>query len=203
MLKICILNCQSGNTRSVYNLFSSLGSTCLSNQRQDILDASHLILPGVGAFGSVMEKIHTHLPLDLIEELVLRQGKPLLGICVGMQVLASIGEEFGQHTGLDWIPGVVKKLPCTTHPLPHIGWNDIQPRMTHPLLFGLPTTPDFYFVHSFAFTPDDQRSIIADVEYETSFPAIVGRDNLLGVQFHPEKSQKSGIQLARNFLLIK
>ena len=130
-----------------------MAPTCLSDKRQDILDASHLILPGVGAFGSAMEKIYSHLPLDLIEELVLRKGKPFLGICIGMQVLASSGEEFGWHTGLGWVAGTVSKIPCQSLPLPHVGWNDITPRCYHPLLNGLPLAPDFYFVHSFVFTP--------------------------------------------------
>lgn len=202
MKKICVLDYQSGNTRSVCNLFSSLAPTVLSRRREDILEASHLVLPGVGAFGAAMEKIQTLLPLDLIEDQVLHRAKPLLGICVGMQVLADEGEEYGTHRGLGWIPGVVRKLPCRSTPLPHVGWNDLIPRRVHPLMNGMPQSPDFYFVHSFAFQAANIDDVIAEAEYEVNFTAMIGRENLLGVQFHPEKSQRAGILLARNFLSL-
>jgi glutamine amidotransferase len=202
MVRVCILNYGSGNVGSVFNLFSSLDvAVKVSNESSsDMEQATHLVMPGVGAFGAAMRKIRNTLPLESLENAVLRGGKPFLGICVGMQVLADIGMEFGEHRGLGWIPGRVEKLDARDLRLPHIGWNDVTPSRDDPLLHELQTKTDFYFLHSFVFQPDRTEDTVATAEFGASFCAIVQRDNIRGVQFHPEKSQRAGLQLARNFL---
>ena len=147
-----------------------------------------------------MEKIRKTLPLPLLREQVFTAKKPFLGICVGMQVLATRGEEFGEHEGLDWIPGVVSKMVTCGLPLPHIGWNNVVPRTASPLLQHFEGEPDFYFVHSFVLQAERPEDVAADCVYGQPFAAAIQRGNISGVQFHPEKSQKAGRQLIQNFL---
>lgn len=200
MSRVCILDYGSGNVRSVANLFATLAETQVSNDPAAIADATHLVLPGVGAYGAAMARIQGSLPMEAVREAVFTQGKPFLGICVGMQVLSDEGMEFGVTAGLGWIPGRVERLEAPGLPLPHVGWNDIREARPHPLLAGLEGTPDFYFVHSYAFQAAEPGDVIATVEYGSRFAAVIGRDNVLGVQFHPEKSQRAGAQLLKNFL---
>lgn len=200
MSRVCILDYGSGNVRSVANLFATLADTQVSNDPAAIADATHLVLPGVGAYGAAMARIQRTLPMEAVREAVFAQGKPFLGICVGMQVLSDEGMEFGATDGLGWIPGRVERLEASGLPLPHVGWNDIREERSHPLLNGLESTPDFYFVHSYAFQVSEPGDVIATVEYGSRFAAVVGRENVLGVQFHPEKSQRAGAQLLKNFL---
>lgn len=200
-LKVCILDYGSGNVRSVYNLCSTITDTAIiSNSEAEIHAATHLILPGVGAFGAAMEKIHAHIPTGALMHAVFERRTPFLGICVGMQVLAERGYEFGEHGGLGWIPGTVSKLDTGSLPLPHIGWNSVE--CVHPsaLFSGLTSASDFYFVHSFAFSPTDSAAVVAETEYGTRFPSVVSQGNIYGVQFHPEKSQRAGRKLLTNFL---
>lgn len=200
MKRVCILDYGSGNVRSVANLFATLADTQVSNDPAAIADATHLVLPGVGAYGAAMARIQRSLPMEVVREAVFAQGKPFLGICVGMQVLGDVGMEFGANAGLGLIPGRVERLEAPGLPLPHVGWNDIREERSHPLLVGLESTPDFYFVHSYAFQAEVPGDVIATVEYGSRFAAVIGRDNVLGVQFHPEKSQRAGAQLLKNFL---
>lgn len=201
MKRVCILDYGSGNVKSVYNLFSSIvEDVYISNEPEAISKATHIVLPGVGAFAAAVRKIHEKLPVDLLATEVLEERKPFLGICVGMQVLASKGMEFGEHKGLGWVPGVVEKMETGGLPLPHVGWNNIIVRQPSPLMDGLEENPDFYFVHSYAFRPEDLRYTIAVTHYGKEFCSIIQRDNLVGVQFHPEKSQLAGKLIARNFL---
>lgn len=201
--RVCILDYGTGNVRSVFNLVSLFcPDTVVSNEAQKLEDATHLILPGVGAFGSAMQKIRANLPLELVEDLVIRRGKPFLGICVGLQVLANRGTEFGDFEGLGWIPGVTDRLPVENLPLPHIGWNNILVRKESPLLTGLDDTSDFYFVHSFAFRPENPAHVVAETNYGVDFACMLQRDNIHGVQFHPEKSQEAGRRLMENFTAI-
>lgn len=198
----CILDYGSGNVRSVFNIFNRLlDGVVISNKQEDIKKSTHLILPGVGAFGASMEKIQKQIPLKIVEECVFADKKPFLGICVGMQLLADIGYEFGEHKGLGWISGNVRKLEADQLPLPHIGWNDIKVLKSSPIAEGL-NQNDFYFVHSFVFEAKDKENIIGVANYGEQFVAIINKDNIYGVQFHPEKSQKSGMRLLNNFLNI-
>lgn len=199
---VCILDYGSGNVRSVFNIFKKLlDDVLISNKQEDIKKSTHLILPGVGAFGASMEKIQKLIPLKIVEDCVFVDRKPFLGICVGMQVLADIGYEFGEHKGLGWISGNVRKLEAGQLPLPHIGWNDIKVLKSSPIAEGLKQN-DFYFIHSFVFEAKDKENIIGVANYGEEFVAIVSKDNIYGVQFHPEKSQKSGMRLLNNFLSI-
>ncbi|OGG87253.1 imidazole glycerol phosphate synthase, glutamine amidotransferase subunit [Candidatus Kuenenbacteria bacterium RIFCSPHIGHO2_02_FULL_39_13] len=202
--KICILDYGSGNVKSVFNIVGSIvQNTVISNKADDIRTASHIILPGVGSFGAAMEKIRHKIPLDILTKEVLSKKKPFLGICVGMQVLAAKGFEFGDHPGLGWISGVVDKLDSGQLPLPHIGWNNIDIINSHPLLQGLNNNQDFYFVHSYVFQTSNQENIIATTQYGQRFNSIISKENISGVQFHPEKSQKAGKLLLSNFFQMR
>ncbi len=201
MEKVCILNYGSGNVGSVFNLLKFLDINVLvSNSEEDIVNSSHLILPGVGSFGGSMEKIKNTLPISLLEEEVLVKHKPFLGICVGMQILANKGLEFGEHMGLGWIEGSVIKLDSKDYPLPHIGWNEIEPLNKSKIIDGLDIIRDFYFVNSYVFKPENKSYIVAKTNYGESFVSIIKKDNIIGVQFHPEKSQKAGQKLIYNFI---
>lgn len=200
---ICILDYGSGNTRSVFNMVSSLEkNTKISNEPSDIKSATHLILPGVGAFGASMQKVREKIPIDLLEEEVLKKGKPFLGICVGMQLLADVGYEFGEEKGLGWIKGSVRKMEASSLPLPHVGWNNVACKESSAITKGFAMEIDFYFVHSYVFVPEDVGVITGTTQYGESFCCILGSRNIFGVQFHPEKSQRAGIQLFTNFLEI-
>ena len=199
-ISICILDYGSGNVKSVFNLATTLNpNVTISNKTRDIENATHLILPGVGAYAAAMRKIHQLIPMTHLEKAVFTDKKPFLGICVGMQVLANKGYEFEITTGLGWIPGEVKKLDSGFLPLPHIGWNNIEVIQTSPLTKQFKTL-DFYFVHSFVFQPKNKKNLIAQTNYGNNFAAIINMDNIYGVQFHPEKSQKAGQMLLYNFL---
>jgi glutamine amidotransferase len=173
----------------------------VSNEPGHIERASHLVLPGVGAFGAAMQRIGERIPLADVNEAVLTRKKPFLGICVGMQVLADSGEEFGTHRGLGWIPGKVRRFGDAGLPIPHIGWNEVRSTRANSLL-GEHDRLDFYFVHSYLFVPEDSNQVEATTAYGEDFPSIIRRDNVMGVQFHPEKSQKAGMLLLQNFLRL-
>ncbi|MFZ4703580.1 MAG: imidazole glycerol phosphate synthase subunit HisH [Candidatus Methylumidiphilus sp.] len=203
MSSVCILDYGSGNVKSVLNLFSAIAKhVVISNDPAEIQQATHIILPGVGAFGAAMRKIHERLPIDVLEQVVLNEKRPFLGICVGMQVLATHGMEFGEYPGLGWLGGIVEKINSKHLPLPHIGWNSISCKQDSPLLTGLGDDPDFYFVHSYAFRSENEQYTVATTSYEEEFCSVVQRENIYGVQFHPEKSQRAGVKLAKNFVSI-
>lgn len=204
MQRVCILDYGSGNVKSVYNLFAAVGANVvISNAPEEIEAATHIVLPGVGAFGAAMRRIRDTLPLDVLERVVRQQGKPFLGICVGMQVLADTGHEFGETPGLGWIGGSVRLLEPGDFPLPHIGWNNIDMKQASPLLDGLEHAPDFYYVHSYAFDATDPADVLATTDYGRQFTGAIARGNIYGVQFHPEKSQRAGMRLVKNFLAIQ
>ncbi len=203
MKKICILNYGSGNVQSVLNIFSTItDNVVVSNKISDISSATHIVLPGVGAFGASMKKIKSNIPFNILEKEVLINKKPFLGICVGLQILADKGFEFGEHDGFGWIHGTVEKIDSKDLPLPHVGWNSIRLIKNSPLLKGFKDNQDFYFVHSYAFRAKNVESIIAKTEYGEDFISIISKDNIFGVQFHPEKSQKAGKVLLENFVNI-
>jgi imidazole glycerol-phosphate synthase subunit HisH len=165
--------------------------------------AERIVLPGVGAFADCMRGL-TALPgmAQALREAVLKRGVPFLGICVGMQLLASVGREFGDHDGLGWIAGEVVRMTPSDPALkiPHMGWNEVTFAMPHPLFAGLPSGTHAYFVHSYVIRPADPGYVLATADYGGPFAAAIGRDNIAGTQFHPEKSQAAGLTLLGNFL---
>jgi len=200
-IKVCILDYGSGNVASVYNLLNRLNyKAIISNNSSDIKDSSHIILPGVGTFGASIKKIRNEIETDLLENEIKIKKKPFLGICVGMQILADKGFEFGEHNGLGWIEGRVEKIKAKV--LPHIGWNNIQIKKQSPIFANIENLKDFYFLNSYAFNVKDKNLIISETNYGKTFCSAVQKDNIFGVQFHPEKSQKTGQLLIRNFLKL-
>jgi imidazole glycerol-phosphate synthase subunit HisH len=168
-----------------------------------VAKAERIVLPGVGAFADCMAGLKA-LPgmVEALTEAVKQRGVPFLGICVGMQLMATVGREFGDHQGLGWIPGEVVKLTPTdkTLKIPHMGWNELILSRIHPLFAGLKPRPDVYFVHSFCIRPNDPANILATSDYGGAFAAAVGYGNIAGFQFHPEKSQDIGQTILTNFL---
>ena len=197
-----ILDCGSGNVTSVFNMVEKFANVSVTNDVNTIRNASFFILPGVGSFGSVVSKIELNLPIDEIRDGI-SKGKPFLGICVGMQVLASHGEEFGTREGLDLIPGKVEKLKVTKRQLPHIGWNNLKTIENTPLLNSISEKDYFYFTHSFGFKCQVDKNVKATTEFEEDFTSVISKENIFGVQFHPEKSQHSGFKLIENFVSLK
>ncbi len=175
----------------------------ISSDAAFVAKAERIVLPGVGAFGNCMRGLSA-VPgmIEALRDAVLKRGVPFLGICVGMQLLARVGREFGDHAGLGWIEGEVDKLAPTDLALkiPHMGWNGIEIERPHPLFTGIASGAHAYFVHSYAMTPHDPAHVLATSDYGGAFAAAVGRDNIVGTQFHPEKSQAVGLMLLANFL---
>ena len=168
----------------------------------DLVAIDRLILPGVGSFPEAMTRLR-NCDLDRsIKEFVSVHKKPLLGICLGMQLLATVGEEHRETRGLGLIDGRVKKLEAKAIRIPHMGWNSVQSLRRSPLLEDVPDNHDFYFVHSFTFGPSEQKAILAVTEYGEQFCSIVQQDNIFGVQFHPEKSSIVGQRLISNFCAV-
>tara|TARA_B100001173_G_scaffold310220_1_gene324253 strand:- start:2833 stop:3441 length:609 start_codon:yes stop_codon:yes gene_type:complete len=202
MIKVCILDYGSGNVSSVKNLLEHLKFKCtISNKTEVLKKSTHIILPGVGAFEAAMKKIKKKIPFKILENEVLNKNKPFLGICVGMQLLADSSQEFGSHKGFGWIKGSVKKIKSKK--LPHIGWNDIILKNKTKIVDDLGIYKDFYFVNSFYFDPKEKEFVVAETKYGHKFCSIVQKKNIVGVQFHPEKSQKSGQFIIKNFLKMK
>ena len=165
--------------------------------------SERIILPGVGAFADCMQGLSA-VPgmIDALNESVIRDGRPILGICVGMQLMATAGREFGIHKGLDWIGGEVVPIRPADPLLkiPHMGWNEIDRMQNHPLFAGLDADANAYFVHSFEMKPGNAAHLLATTDYGGAITAAIGRDNIVGTQFHPEKSQGVGLQILANFL---
>lgn len=196
---ICLLDYGAGNLRSVRNAIDYLGYDCVvSDSPADISKASHLIIPGVGAYPAAMNKLRERDLLATIHDFA-NSGRPLMGICLGMQILSDIGLEYGQTEGLSLIPGQVERLPEEDLVLPHVGWNSLELHWDHPCFERIKTGLDFYFVHSFCYRTSPEFAL-ATTEYGVNFASVVAKDNVLGVQFHPEKSQDAGLRLIENFL---
>jgi glutamine amidotransferase len=210
MALVALIDYGSGNLRSAEKALEraaaeSGGSWTIevTNDLARVTAAERIVLPGVGAFGDCIEGLSS-LPgvLDGLRDAVLMRGVPFLGICVGMQLLATRGHEFGEHAGLGWIEGEVSRLQPSDPMLkiPHIGWNRLDILRPHPLFEGIETGSDVYFVHSFAMQPSFRADVLATTDYGGPVVAAVARGNIAGVQFHPEKSQGTGIAVLRNFL---
>ncbi|CCQ75641.1 imidazole glycerol phosphate synthase subunit HisH [Magnetospira sp. QH-2] len=213
-MRIVIVDYGSGNLRSAAKAFERAeaeaglrGQVVVSADPKDVADATHLVLPGVGAFGDCKSGLDALSGMtDALEKAVQDDGKPFLGICVGMQLLATVGREHGDHQGLNWIGGEVVPLTPSDKDLkiPHMGWNQLAfERGSHPLFDGLAPGAHAYFVHSFGFKAGDPASVLATVDYGGPVSAVIGRDNMVGTQFHPEKSQATGLALITNFLKWK
>ena len=210
-MNVVIVDYGSGNLRSAAKAFErAIGEQNLAltvkvtGEARDLLGASHVVLPGVGAFGDCRRGLDT-LPgmVEALQRSVIEEGRPFLGICVGMQLMATVGREHGVHRGLDWISGEVVILePDDSHfKIPHMGWNGLRiSEPGHPFFDGIEPDSHAYFVHSYGFACSDPQHTLATVDYGGPVTAVIGRDNMLGTQFHPEKSQAVGLRLISNFL---
>jgi glutamine amidotransferase len=201
---IAVVDYGAGNVQSVANALEAIGVDArLTTDPAEIHAAPGVIVPGVGAAQDTMRNLQR---CGLIEPVldVIRRDVPYLGICMGMQALMSYSEEHGGQPCLDVIPGVVREIESTM-PVPHMGWNQVvrsAQHRHHPLLDGIPDSADFYFVHSFVCVPHDPDWIIATTDYDGQFASMLGRGNLMGTQFHPEKSGTFGLRLLANFARI-
>ena len=194
-----------GNLDSVRRAFEECGGSVLvSRNPQDIKATTHIVLPGVGSFAESMRSLREMGWVSAIRHEVLNERIPILGICLGMHLLANKGFEGGETQGLSLIPGNVRKLapdePSTR--IPHVGWNEVYQSKASPILERIADGTDFYFVHSYHFVPANREHVAATTPYCGAFVSAVMKENICGVQFHPEKSQTSGFQVIRNFLMI-
>ncbi|KAA5603874.1 imidazole glycerol phosphate synthase subunit HisH [Roseospira marina] len=210
-MTIAIIDYGSGNLRSAAKAFEratleaqTAQTVRVTDRPDEVARADRVVLPGVGAFGDCRRGLGAvDGMIDALAEAVHGRGRPFLGICVGMQLMAREGREHGTHPGLDWVDGIVEPITPDDPALkiPHMGWNDLRVSATgHPVLEGIGTGQHAYFVHSYAMTMADPAQVLATVDYGGPVTAIVGRDTMVGTQFHPEKSQATGLRLITNFL---
>jgi glutamine amidotransferase len=201
-LQICVVDYGVGNTHSILNALAALGHSRVrvSKLPSDLAKADVLILPGVGAFEEAMRCLRAER-LDLVlTDLVMGSRKPILGICLGMQILATTSEENGMHEGLNWIPGHVRRIPSgPQHPVPHVGWNSVNHQNEVPAFNRLAQGSHFYFDHSYHYECAPEY-VAAVSQYGEAITVAVHSGNVTGVQFHPEKSQNNGLRLFRGFL---
>jgi glutamine amidotransferase len=198
---IAIIDYGAGNLRSVANAITKLGyHPRVTSDPGEVLDAVAVILPGVGAAADTMNSLEKLDMTDTIRQLV-QQRRPLFAICVGLQILLSRTEEGGGHECLGVIPGKVRRLPQGLK-IPHIGWNQVKQRISHPVFEGIPDEADFYFVHSFYAEPEDTPVVAGTTTYGVSMCSMIIKDNLIATQFHPEKSGEHGLRMYANFLKI-
>lgn len=198
---IAVIDYGTGNLLSVRKAFEAVAGSrevVVTNSPQDLAKASHIVLPGVGSFPVGMANLEKHGLIDVLRSEVLEGGKPFLGICLGMQLLAETGEESGEVKGLGFLPGRVRQLAPGDNPRLHLGWNDIQLNGNGSLLDGTDGT-DFYFVHQYVYDAPDEVAV-AHCSYGEEFVAAVQQDNIFATQFHPEKSRKAGLDVLRAFL---
>jgi len=207
---IAIVDYGLGNIVSAHQSFTKVtqdngwnANILITNNPKDIELSSHIVLPGQGAFQSCMDGLKNIAGMiDQLSSSVLIKGIPFLGICVGMQLLANESCENGKHDGLGWIKGSIKKLPSENIKLPHMGWNEVIFNNNYSQLGISKEKQDFYFVHSYYFDCYDKKNILGSTNYGINFASIIGKENIYGVQFHPEKSSEQGLGLIKDFLLI-
>ena len=212
-MKVAVIDYGSGNLRSAAKAFERAAGEAglkadvqVTGKPEDVLAADRIVLPGVGAFADCRSGLEAVDGLhDALHEAVIAKARPFFGICVGMQLMATVGREFGDTQGLDWIKGEVTALKPNDPALkiPHMGWNDLRLVGEHALFDGIEDGQHAYFVHSYHFVPEAGDNIWAEVDYGGPVIAAVGRDNLFGTQFHPEKSQALGLAIIANFLKWK
>lgn len=201
---IAIVDYGMGNLRSVQKAFETVGHEAVVSRDPAVIDrAERVVLPGVGAFGDCMNNLARYRLDEPIRRAIL-DGKPFLGICLGLQLLFTESEEFGIHKGLNILPGKIKRIPYPSpssagFKIPHMGWNTISIRQPAPLLNGIASNSYVYFVHSYYVQPDDPAVTCTVTEYGIPFVSSIWKDNIFAAQFHPEKSQQVGLQLFRNF----
>jgi len=202
MKKTVIIDYGMGNLDSVRRACEECGSNAvISSDYRDLSKACYIVLPGVGSFRDGMDNIRKLGLYDELREQVINQKIPFLGICLGMQLMASTGHEGGLTSGFDWIKGYVNRLnPCSSERIPHIGWNEVHAKKDSVLFKNIEDGRDFYFVHSYALECERPDDILARTPYCGGFTSAVESENIFGVQFHPEKSQKNGFKLLSNFL---
>jgi glutamine amidotransferase len=208
MKQVTIIDYGSGNLHSIAKAFEKEGKkksfkVVVSDKAEDVLKASHIVLPGVGAFADCISGLEKLTGMkEALTQAVLIDKKPFLGVCVGMQMLADEGLENGSHKGLGWISGKVIPIEPKDKSLkiPHMGWNELNIEKSHPVLNGINSGDHVYFVHSYHFECSDKANILSKVEYGASIVAIIANDNIVAAQFHPEKSQKTGLKFIANFL---
>lgn len=207
-----IVDYESGNLHSAQKAFERMaqetgaGSVIVTSDPETIRTATRIVLPGDGAFPACRRALYDHRGVfEAIEEAVITHARPFMGICIGMQMLATRGLEYEETAGFDWIGGTVGPIAPFNPALkvPHMGWNDLVIDHAHPVLDGISTGDHAYFVHSYQFRVDDSAHLLAHVDYAGAITAVVGRDTMLGTQFHPEKSQKTGLRMIANFLRWK
>ena len=204
--KITIIDYGSGNILSAKQSFNKVikennldAEVRISENPKTIKNSSHIVLPGQGAFETCVNGLKSIS--GMIEELnnfVIDQKKPFFGICVGMQLLANNSLENGNHQGLGWISGTIKKLPSTKLKMPHMGWNSIE--VLNKNLKILPRETEYYFVHSYYFSCDNKENVLAQTNYGINFPSIINKENIYGLQFHPEKSSDQGLDIIKSFI---
>ncbi|WFE73546.1 imidazole glycerol phosphate synthase subunit HisH [Roseinatronobacter sp. S2] len=204
-----LVDYESGNLHSAEKAFQRMsaetgaGDVLVSARAEDVARATRIVLPGDGAYPACRRALGAVDGLtDALEEAVLKRAVPFMGICVGMQMLASMGREYEDVAGLDWIGGEVVRIAPDNPALkvPHMGWNDLVIDRAHPVLEGVSSGDHAYFVHSYQFRVADPAHLLAHVDYDGPVTAIVARDNIVGTQFHPEKSQATGLRMISNFL---
>ena len=209
-MRVAIIDCGSGNLRSAAKAFERMAAEDrisarieVTNEPEAVERADRVVLPGVGAFADCRRGLAAVPGLEAaLREVVTTRARPFLGICVGMQLMADRGREFETVAGLGWIAGEVVAIEPRDAALkiPHMGWNEIEPRASHPLLAGLAAGAHGYFVHSYHFRVADPADLVAVTDYGGPLTAMIGHGNLVGTQFHPEKSQEAGLRLIGNFL---
>lgn len=205
---VTLVNYGLGNIQAFYHIYTRLNlPVTIAYTPEQLSQANKIILPGVGAFDWAMTRLHQSGMREVLDHLVINQKVPVLGICVGMQIMANRSEE-GVMPGLSWIDGDIRKLEIGIEAgvrrelsLPHMGWNDVNPSTANPLFAGM-TDPRFYFLHSYYFFPKQECHTLATTDYGSKFTAAVSNGHIYGVQFHPEKSHGWGIQLLKNFAEI-
>jgi imidazole glycerol-phosphate synthase subunit HisH len=208
-MRTALIDYDSGNLHSAHKAFALMaaqagaGDVIVTSDPREVARADRIVLPGDGAFPACRAALDRYDGLfQAISHAVITQARPFLGICVGMQMLASWGREYENTPGFDWIPGEVARIAPADPALkvPHMGWNDLVIEAPHPVLAGIHTGDHAYFVHSYAMQVQTPAHRLAHAEYGAPITAIVGRDNIIGTQFHPEKSQSLGLRLIENFL---
>jgi glutamine amidotransferase len=200
--RVGLVDYGTGNYTSVFNALGHVGCEVVPVRTpEEVTEQDRVVLPGVGAFAACMRRLEQGGFVEPLRE-VCAAGTPFLGICVGMQLLGSIGHEFEDYPGLDIVGGEVSGIDAGDRRLPHIGWNVVDADAQCPLFDGLGPEPAFYFVHSYELRPERGEAVAATAEYGARVTAAVAEDNVFGVQFHPEKSQQAGLRLLRNFATL-